>query len=86
MSACAGHGENQSMAVHEVSAGNLRQRLRKASPTGDMQMHRCSSARTRSMKNSQQLSRVSMNPAALTSVRIALTIVVLVLLSEEVGG
>ena len=72
MSASFGHAWNQSMAEHDVSAGNLRQRVRKALPTGDMHMTTWRFLRTRSMKKFQQLSRESISPAALTSGRIAL--------------
>ena len=72
MGASCGHEWNQSMTVHEASAGNLRQRLRMPAPTGDMQSTTCRFLRTRSMKKFQQLSRESIWPAALTSGRMAL--------------
>ena len=50
MSASCGQLWNQSMTEHEVSEGNLRQRLRKALPTGDMQRTTWRMLRTRSME------------------------------------
>jgi hypothetical protein len=46
ISAVVGHAWNQSMAVQAVSAGNMRQRTRKASPTGDMHSTTCRLERT----------------------------------------
>jgi hypothetical protein len=86
MSACAGQLKNQLIEVHEVSAGNLRQRLRNLSPTGDMQMHRWSSARTRLIKNSQSESGESKTPACLASLRTPLRIVSLSSSAKRPGG
>mmetsp|Transcript_14442 Transcript_14442/g.43946 ORF Transcript_14442/g.43946 Transcript_14442/m.43946 type:complete len:209 (-) Transcript_14442:260-886(-) len=72
MSASWGQPINQSMVVQPVSDGNLRQRTRKVSPTGDMHMTTWRLARTLSMKYFQQLSRESRRPADFTSVRMPL--------------
>ena len=71
-SASCGHGWNQSMAVLLMSAGKLRARMRKRSPTGLKHSTTCSSLRTLSRKNSQQFSMLSIIPVALTSLRTAL--------------
>ena len=41
LSASSGHSANQSMVVQFTSAGNMRRRLRKASPMGDMATAMC---------------------------------------------
>ena len=48
--ASSGQGWNQSMTVQFTRAGNLRQRLRKSSPTGEQQRIMCRLRRTMEMK------------------------------------
>ena len=45
-SASSGHALNQSIVQQLTSAGNMRQRLRKAAPMGDMASTMCTWSRT----------------------------------------
>eukprot|EP00964_Phaeocystis_antarctica_P079476 scaffold49524_cov45-Phaeocystis_antarctica.AAC.4 len=49
-SASSGQRSNQSMVQQLMSEGNMRQRTRKAEPTGDMQRTTCRFSRTRLTK------------------------------------
>mmetsp|Transcript_2342 Transcript_2342/g.7646 ORF Transcript_2342/g.7646 Transcript_2342/m.7646 type:complete len:237 (+) Transcript_2342:4635-5345(+) len=64
-SASTGHLSNQSVVQQLMSDGNMRQRTRKALPTGDMASTMCMFSRTRAMKWALMLSLVSTTPAAL---------------------
>mmetsp|Transcript_33640 Transcript_33640/g.92176 ORF Transcript_33640/g.92176 Transcript_33640/m.92176 type:complete len:205 (-) Transcript_33640:714-1328(-) len=86
INACCGQLKNQLIAVHDVSAGNLRQRLRNLSPTGDMQMHRWRRVRTSLMKNSKSGSRASITPACFPLLRTPLMIVSLSSSGNRPGG
>ena len=65
--ASSGHSWNQLMLVQLTRAGNLRARTLIVDPTGEKHKTTFSWRRTRSMKNDQQFSRVSMIPAPFTS-------------------
>mmetsp|Transcript_30011 Transcript_30011/g.77201 ORF Transcript_30011/g.77201 Transcript_30011/m.77201 type:complete len:298 (-) Transcript_30011:327-1220(-) len=69
--ASRGHGWNSSTTMHEISAGNFRPRIRKASPTGEWHSTKCRFFRTRSRKNWNNASRSSGTPAAFARLRIA---------------
>ena len=64
VSASSGHRSNQSVVQQLISEGNMRQRTRKAEPTGDIASTMCRFSRTRAMKTDLMLSFVSGRPAS----------------------
>jgi len=67
--ASSGHSWNQSMDVQLTTPGNFLPLTLNVLPTGEKHSTTFSIRRTRSMKNLQQLSRVSSSPWPLTSLR-----------------